>query len=43
MSCPRCDGPSRTGLCMECEIELDHEFFASRAEEVVDQEEEDDD
>lgn len=35
MSCPRCDGPSTTGLCESCQLERDREFYERRAEEMA--------
>lgn len=36
MSCPRCTGPSRDGLCTECELEELTDSYATRADEMTD-------
>lgn len=36
MSCQKCDGPSRSGLCQSCQFDEEREFYERRAEEMAD-------
>lgn len=35
MACPRCTGPSESGLCQSCQQEQDQEWYEGRAEEML--------
>ena len=35
MSCPKCDGPSRDGLCRSCSLDDEREYFERRADEMA--------